>query len=183
MERGLPPRRWTRRSNSRWMKIYRAWLGDAKALTQAFQHLFVNSIEAATRKKVRAQVRVRVVASKAGSETVGFKLAFTDNGFGIPVDILPTAFSPFCSSKAQGLGLGLPIAQRVVLDHGGRIELDSGSTGLCVNIVLPLTPPPGVVSPIRLPAGQAPAGALADVKAEAQEPHALPYEFRARLKG
>ncbi len=158
------------------------WLGDAKALTQAFQHLFVNSIEAAMRNKVRAQVRVRVVANKAGSEVVGYKLAFVDNGLGIADDILPHAFSPFCSSKAQGLGLGLPIAQRVVLDHGGRIELDSGSTGLGVNILLPLEPPPALANTVRLPAGQAPAGALPESIKETQE-QALPYEFRARLKG
>ena len=156
------------------------WLGDAKALTQAFQHLFVNSIEAAMRKKVRAQIRVRAVASKAGSEVVGYKLAFVDNGPGIPAEILTHAFSPFCSSKAQGLGLGLPIAQRVILDQGGRIELDSGSTGLCVNIVLPLEPPPAVAAAVRLPSGQAPAAALAD---EAPKEHVLPYEFRVRLKG
>ena len=156
------------------------WLGDAKALTQAFQHLFVNSIEAAMRKKVRAQIRVRAVASKAGSEVVGYKLAFVDNGPGIPAEILTHAFSPFCSSKAQGLGLGLPIAQRVILDQGGRIELDSGSTGLCVNIVLPLEPPPAVAAAVRLPSGQAPAAALAD---GAPKEHVLPYEFRVRLKG
>ncbi|MBV9659057.1 MAG: hypothetical protein JO295_13210, partial [Verrucomicrobia bacterium] len=40
----------------------------------------------------------------------------------------------------QGLGLGLPLAQRIILAHGGRIELDPGSRGTCVNIVLPLRP-------------------------------------------
>ena len=85
------------------------WLGDAKALTQAFQHLFINGIEAAMRKKVRAQIRVRAMASKAGSEVVGYKLAFIDNGPGIAPDLLPNVFSPFCSTKAQGLGLDCPL--------------------------------------------------------------------------
>ena len=159
------------------------WLGDAKALTQAFQHLFVNSIEAAMRNKTRAHIKVRVVASKAGSETVGYKLAIVDNGPGIAPDILPHAFSPFCSSKAQGLGLGLPIAQRVILDQGGRIELDSGSTGLCVNIVLPLEPPPAITTSVHLPAGQAPAAALADTVSGKAGERTLPFEIRARLKG
>ncbi len=160
-----------------------SWLGDAKALAQVFQHLFVNSIEAAMRKKVRAQIKVRVIASKAGSEIVGYKMAFVDNGHGIAPDILPHAFSPFCSSKAQGLGLGLPIAQRVILDHGGRIELDSGTFGLCVNIVLPLEPPPATATVVRLPAGQAPAAALADTAKDEVAERTLPYEFRARLNG
>ncbi len=53
--------------------------GDAKALSQAFQHLFTNSIEAASNRKTRAQIKVRIAAQKAGGETVGFRLAITDN--------------------------------------------------------------------------------------------------------
>ncbi len=44
-----------------------AWHGDAKALSQCFQHLFVNSIESAATEKVRAQIRVRLVGQPAGS--------------------------------------------------------------------------------------------------------------------
>ncbi len=125
--------------------------GDAKALTQVFQHLFVNSIEAATGRKHRAVVKVRVVPRKAGSETVGLRLAITDNAAGIAPEDLEKVFSPFFSTKAQGLGLGLPIAQRVVLDHGGRLSLDSGNGGLCVNIDLPLEPPPDTAVSPSLP--------------------------------
>ena len=157
------------------------WRGDGKAMTQCFQHLFVNSIEAAARKGVRTQVRVRLLAHKAGHEVVGFKLAFVDNGAGIPNEILGSVFSPFCSSKAQGLGLGLPITQRVVLDHGGRLDLDSGTMGLCVNIVLPLEPPPAASTKPQLPDGKAPAGALPG-SGQSEEPQNLPYQGQARLK-
>ena len=121
------------------------------------------------------------MAHKAGHEVVGFKLAFVDNGAGIPEEILSSVFSPFCSSKAQGLGLGLPITQRVVLDHGGKMDLDSGTMGLCVNIVLPLVPPPTVSTKAQLPAGRAPAGALPGSE-WSNEPQNLPYQAQTRLK-
>ena len=68
---------------------------------------------------------------------------------------MPKVFSPFFSTKAQGLGLGLPIAQRVVLDHGGRLSLDSGGAGLCVNIFLPLEPPPTPAQTVSIPGSPA----------------------------
>ena len=158
-----------------------AWRGDRKAMTQCFQHLFINSIEAAARKQVRPQIRVRLMAHKAGHDVVGFRLAFVDNGPGVADEILPSVFSPFCSSKAQGLGLGLPITQRVVLDHGGKIDLDSGTMGLCVNITLPLEPPP-VASAPALGSGGKGAGRSLPNSAQFEEDRTLPSDARVRLK-
>ena len=160
-----------------------AWNGDARALVQCFQHLFINSIEAAANKKIRAQINVRLVATRAGKLITGFRLAIADNGAGIAPEVFESVFSPFCSTKAQGLGLGLPIAQRVILDHGGRIELDSGALGLCVNITLPLNAPPPVAATPRLPQGQAPAGQLPAPPARPSEERTLPYQPRMRIQG
>ena len=154
--------------------------GDAKALSQVFRHLFVNAIEAAAARKIRAQVRVRLAAQKAGNEIVGFRLAIIDNGAGIAAEDLPKVFSPFFSTKAQGLGLGLPIAQRVVLDHGGRLSLDSGGTGLCVNIFLPLEPPPVPAAPVALPKGPSVPERLTAPAAPDEQP-SLKYEPRYRI--
>lgn len=124
--------------------------GDGGSLGQSFQHLFINAIEAAGRQKVRAQIRVRVVPQRAGDQVAGVKLSILDNGDGIPEELRSKVFSPFCTIKAQGMGLGLAIAQRVVLDHGGRIEVDATGVGVCVNVSLPLRPPAQVSS--NLPA-------------------------------
>lgn len=157
------------------------WTGDRKAMVQCLQHLIVNGIEAADRKKVRAQIRVRLAGQRAGKELVGIQLSVVDNGAGIPEEILASAFSPFCSSKAQGLGLGLPIAQRVVLDHGGKIELDSGTMGLCVNITLPLQPPGASIGQPGLTGGNAGAARLAGIPVNGAE-RSLPYELHAALR-
>ena len=159
-----------------------SWNGDDRALVQCFQHLFINSIEAAANKKVRAQIIARAVAVKSDGLVTGFRLAVTDNGTGIAPSVRDSVFSPFCSTKAQGMGLGLPIAQRVILDHGGRIDLDSGTTGLCVNIYLPLQAPPSFAMTPRLPHGQSPAGAL-PAPARPPEERRLPYEPRMRIQG
>jgi signal transduction histidine kinase len=49
-----------------------------------------------------------------------------DNGPGLPADAREKAFSPFYTTKARGMGLGLPIARRRWIDHGGEITIDSG---------------------------------------------------------
>lgn len=158
-------------------------LGDAGSLGQSFQHLFINAIEAAARKKVRALVRVRVVPQRAGDQVAGVKLSILDNGDGIPEELRAKVFSPFCTIKAQGMGLGLAIAQRVVLDHGGRIDVDAEGAGVCVNVSLPLRPPVSP-APTSIPGGAPPATPLPAPNGAALRPAAeLELGLRARGRG
>jgi signal transduction histidine kinase len=72
----------------------------------------------------------------------GEKVEFcvTDNGAGIPPDILPHVFEPFFTTKrGKGTGLGLSISQAYVRNHGGEIEVESApQSGTRVRVVLPL---------------------------------------------
>jgi signal transduction histidine kinase len=52
-------------------------------------------------------------------------LEITDSGKGIPPDDLPYVFDPFFTTKAVGVGMGLPLAERIVKEHGGRIHITS----------------------------------------------------------
>ena len=55
-----------------------------------------------------------------------FELDITKaKGAGIPAEQLTHNFEPFYTTKQKGSGLGLMIEQRIVRDHGGRIELES----------------------------------------------------------
>jgi signal transduction histidine kinase len=52
-------------------------------------------------------------------------LEVEDDGGGIPEDIRHRIFKPFFSlSEAEGIGLGMAIAQRIAQEHGGEIEVE-----------------------------------------------------------
>ena len=57
------------------------------------------------------------------------EIIVSDNGPGIPDTILDSLFTPFNTSKEKGLGLGLVISKDIVVDYGGRIEVESSSGG------------------------------------------------------
>jgi len=70
----------------------------------------------------------------------GLAITVADTGMGIEPDVLPRIFQPFFTSKKRrGLGLGLPICDRIVKAHGGRIEVESvSSKGTTFTIRLPI---------------------------------------------
>ena len=67
------------------------------------------------------------------------RIVVADDGPGVPEEIRARIFEPFFSTRHTGTGLGLPIARRVVEQHGGSIDVacpESGGT--TVTIRLPL---------------------------------------------
>jgi len=65
-----------------------------------------------------------------------------DNGCGIPADMLERVFTPFVTTKDDGIGLGLPLVHKVVEAHGGKVTVDSTeNTGTRVRLLLPVYRP------------------------------------------
>jgi signal transduction histidine kinase len=62
----------------------------------------------------------------------------SDNGCGIGEEYLASLSEPFVSSKPNGSGLGLPIARRIVGEHGGTLDIESAAgEGTIVRVRLP----------------------------------------------
>ena len=62
----------------------------------------------------------------------------TDNGAGIPDDVLPQIFEPLFSTKGFGVGLGMPTVQQIIQQHHGHIDIETNNTGTCISITLPI---------------------------------------------
>jgi two-component system, NtrC family, sensor kinase len=85
--------------------------------------------------------RVEVGTQYAPQEKLA-RIVVADNGPGIPADQMEHLFSPFVSSKkSHGTGLGLPVSQKILSEHGGRIVVDSALGQGCRFVLeLPATP-------------------------------------------
>jgi signal transduction histidine kinase len=69
----------------------------------------------------------RVIVSTAWDvESVTARITISDNGIGIDDDDLASIFQVFASSKgSRGTGLGLPVSQKIIREHGGKIVVTS----------------------------------------------------------
>ncbi len=64
---------------------------------------------------------------------------FSDNGVGMSKDVLEKLWTPFFTTKAQGMGVGLAICKRIINAHGGRIEVKSTvGMGTTFSVILPI---------------------------------------------
>jgi signal transduction histidine kinase len=73
----------------------------------------------------------------------GVRLDVIDTGCGIPADQLPKLFRPFHTTKTNGHGLGLAIARKIIVAHGGAIDVQSEpGRGTKFTIRLPAAPTP-----------------------------------------
>jgi two-component system sensor kinase FixL len=56
-------------------------------------------------------------------------VSVADTGSGIPPDVREALFSPFKSTKAEGMGIGLSISRTIVEAHGGNIWAEDAEGG------------------------------------------------------
>lgn len=105
--------------------------GDPMALEHALSNLIRNALESGT----RGPVEIR--CSSQGRDV---RIEVRDTGRGIAPEQLHLIGVPFFSTKGQE-GLGLTIAQAIILDHGGRLEFQSEpGLGSRFSVVLPVPP-------------------------------------------
>jgi signal transduction histidine kinase len=92
---------------------------DPQQLQQVLLNLSLNAVDAMPKGGT-----LTIAATQESPNRLTITVA--DTGIGIEPDVLPRIFQPFFTSKKRrGLGLGLPICDRIVKGHGGRIEVES----------------------------------------------------------
>lgn len=94
--------------------------GDPDKLQQLFLNLFLNAADAMADGG-------HLTVSLAAKGDAALEIRVADDGVGIPPQDLENLFKPFFTTKpaGRGSGLGLVVAQGIVADHGGRIEVHS----------------------------------------------------------
>lgn len=115
-------------------------VGDSDRLLQVFLNLIKNGAQAMEGKGGELIVRTRFerLAGQCGGRAAAVA-EVVDNGPGIPIEMQEQLFNPFFSTKHKGTGLGLPISQRIVEEHGGAIELQSQpGIGTTIRVFLPI---------------------------------------------
>ena len=122
---------------------------DDNQLRQTLLNLIRNAAEAMDSvpieaRQLRLQTRTIDLGQLAGSRH-SVAIDVLDHGPGIPPELLRQIFEPFFTTKKGGTGLGLALAQEVVIRHGGELQVISPvptlvpPTGTCFTIELPLS--------------------------------------------
>jgi len=121
--------------------------GDPQLLERAFRNLLHNAAEAVRPEAAGAGSQGTSGAGAPEVEVVlaaaeeGLEVTVADRGPGIPDELRERLFQPFASGRPGGVGLGLALARRILVLHGGRLELDQRPGG-------------GTVARAVLPAGE-----------------------------
>lgn len=107
---------------------------DKELMKQALLNLIINAIQA-----IPAQGIIQI-STKLSSNQKYQLICIKDNGEGIPEALLNKIFNPFFTTKLSGTGLGLPIVQKIIASHKGKITIKNNvnSTGVTVEIALPI---------------------------------------------
>lgn len=107
---------------------------DAEQIKQALLNILKNAAES-----IAGSGHVHV-ASRLQDGAVWVDV--TDTGKGIPEDMIPNIFDPFFTTRPDGTGLGLAVTRKIIIDHGGDIEVRSKvGTGTTFTISLPADVP------------------------------------------
>lgn len=130
---------------------------DRRLISQALTNIIKNATEAieAVPQEELGKGKIEVVAARDGEDIV---IDVIDNGIGLPKQSRSRLLEPYVTTREKGTGLGLAIVGRVLVDHGGGIELNDasdirpGQRGAWMRLRFamsgqPVTPPAGEPKP------------------------------------
>ena len=112
------------------IKIY----GDRDQVIRSFNNLIKNAIEATLG---RRKPRIKIIIKSEDEKNV--RVEVSDNGFGIPDEVIPKIFKPNFTTKSSGTGLGLAFVKQTITGMGGTIDYKSKlNQGTTFYMIIPL---------------------------------------------
>ena len=106
------------------------WIVDREQIKQALLNILLNSID--------AMPDGGILSINGRVDHDGLHINISDTGKGIPEENIPRIFDLYFTTKETGTGLGLSIVQRIIMEHGGWINVDSVlGKGTTFSIYLP----------------------------------------------
>ena len=125
-----------------WQNLKLEILGDARAVAaidrDMMRQVLVNLCDNSSKALGSGSGKVTLTVFAEAGEA---RLLVADDGPGIPEEVRDRLFEPYTTTRGigEGMGLGLAISRKILLDHGGDLELlDSSSEGTIFRLSLPL---------------------------------------------
>ncbi|HWJ77392.1 MAG TPA: HAMP domain-containing sensor histidine kinase, partial [Niallia sp.] len=105
-------------------------------IQQVFINLIKNSMEAIPSERITKTIFIMI-----GRQQENLVITLHDSGTGIKNNQLEEVFSPFTTTKEQGMGMGLAFVKKTILEHRGDIHIkESSANGTKFEIIIPLYP-------------------------------------------
>ncbi len=95
-------------------------IADEKQIAQVLINLVKNADEA-LKDQENGKISIKAEINKNDRT----QISVTDNGQGIPGDLLDKIFVPFFSTKENGSGIGLSLSRQIMQMHGGTLKVES----------------------------------------------------------
>jgi len=95
-------------------------MADKKQVTQVLINLLKNALEALSNKE-NSKIKLKGGINERGRA----QISVTDNGPGIPEDLMDKIFVPFFTTKESGSGVGLSLSRQIMQLHGGSLKVES----------------------------------------------------------
>jgi len=112
--------------------------GDADRLVQALWNLVRNALESgASQVQLRTRAEHHLLIGDAAHKLV-VRVEIADDGRGVPDDLAERIFLPLVSGRAEGSGLGLPLAQQVAREHRGSLSYRSRPGHTVFTLLIPV---------------------------------------------
>jgi signal transduction histidine kinase len=106
---------------------------DVEKMKRVFINIIKNAID--------AMPKGGKLTIKSKKTDGNLEIAFADTGIGMSKDVVEKLWTPLFTTKAKGMGLGLPICKRAVEAHGGNISLESTvGKGTTFTVTVPIQP-------------------------------------------